>query len=170
MNKIIRGKTKKYGDNINTDIISPPAYMELPIKDAAKYSMSPIDIDFAANVARGDIFVAGNNMGSGSSRETAPLILKELGINVIIAKSFARIFYRNCMNVGIVALECPDTDKITMGDSLEINLGDGTIKNITKNEQYNCSKIPNHLLNMVSCGGLVEYIKNKKAVDMNKEA
>ena len=91
----IKGRSLKYGDNINTDIISPPAYMELPIKEAAKYTMAPVDADFASKCQQGDIFVAEKNLGSGSSRETAPLMLKELGIKTIVAKSFARIFYRN---------------------------------------------------------------------------
>ncbi len=103
MEKII-GRALKYGDNINTDIISPPAYMELSITDASKYAMSPIDTEFAKVCLEGDIFVAENNLGSGSSRETAPLTLKVLGIKTIIAKSYARIFYRNCINLGILAV------------------------------------------------------------------
>ena len=99
------GKALKYGDNINTDIISPPAYMELPIEEAAKYAMYPIDPDFAKRCNPGDIFVTENNCGSGSSRETAPLALRQLGIRTILAKSYARIFYRNCINLGILAIE-----------------------------------------------------------------
>ena len=106
----ISGRALKYGDNINTDIISPPAYMELSIKEAAKFTMSPIDTEFAKNSKPGDIFVAEKNLGSGSSRETAPLMLKELGIKTIIAKSYARIFYRNCINLGILAIQCDLTE------------------------------------------------------------
>lgn len=112
---MIRRKVWKYGDNINTDIISPPAYMELPISEAAKYTMSPIDENFAKEFKKGDIFVAGKNLGSGSSRETAPLTLYELGVRTIVAKSFARIFYRNAVNIGILAIVCHETDKINMG-------------------------------------------------------
>ena len=98
---IIEGKVWKYGDNINTDIISPAIYMERSVAEAAKYTMSPIDETFGTEYKPGDIFVAERNLGSGSSRETAPLVLKELGVKTIVAKSYARIFYRNCINVGI---------------------------------------------------------------------
>lgn len=161
--EIINGRSLKYGDNINTDIISPPAYMELPIKEAAKYAMSPVDTEFAGLVRPGDIFVAENNLGSGSSRETAPLTLKALGINTIVAKSYARIFYRNCINLGILAIECPDTDRIDKLDELEVDATGGVIRNITKNEQYACGKIPPHIMQLVSFGGLVESLKIKLA-------
>ncbi len=160
MQKII-GKAWKYGDNINTDIISPPAYMELSVKDAAKYAMSTVDTDFAKNCKPGDIFVAEHNLGSGSSRETSPLTLRELGITTIIAKDYARIFYRNCINVGILAIECADTDKISNFDQLEIDCTAGTIKNISKNETYSCDKIPEHIMALVSCGGMVNYLEQK---------
>lgn len=155
------GRAMKYGDNVNTDIISPPAYMELPIAEAAKYALSPIDTEFAKNVKPGDIFVAENNLGSGSSRETAPLTLKTLGIQTIIAKSFARIFYRNCMNIGIVAIECDDTDKISQDDILDVDFSKGIIKNETTGQTYNCSKVPEHLISLISCGGLVDYLREK---------
>ena len=161
--KEIKGKALKYFDNINTDIISPPAYMELSISEAAKYAMSTIDEDFSKKVAPGDIFVAENNLGSGSSRETAPLTLKELGIEAIVAKSFARIFYRNCINLGLLAIECDETDKIGYNDQLEILADKGLIINHTKNEQYSFSPIPKHILDLVTVGGLVESLKLKKA-------
>jgi 3-isopropylmalate/(R)-2-methylmalate dehydratase small subunit len=156
---IIRGSVWKYGDNINTDIISPPRYMELSIEEASKYAMSPIDPDFSTKFKKGDILVAGYNFGPGSSRETSPLSLKYLGVNVIIAKSFARIFYRNSINVGILVLECPDTDKIKDHDVLEIDYQKGRIKNVTKNEVYPCSEIPKHLMKLIELGGLVPYLK-----------
>ena len=105
MTKYLQGRALKYGDNINTDIISPPSYMELSIDEAAQYALSTVDTDFTTVCQPGDIFVAENNLGSGSSRETAPLTLRALGIRTIIAKSYARIFYRNCINVGILAIE-----------------------------------------------------------------
>jgi len=157
----IKGKVWKYGDNINTDIISPPAYMELSTKDASKYAMSPIDTSFANKFEAGDLLVAGNNFGSGSSRETAPLTLKFLGVNVIIAKSFARIFYRNCINLGILAIETPDTDNIDTDDVLEVNYQIGEIINVTKNQRYKCTIIPNHIMEIVNAGGLVEYLKKR---------
>jgi 3-isopropylmalate/(R)-2-methylmalate dehydratase small subunit len=157
----IKGKVWKYGDNINTDIISPPAYMELSTKDASKYAMSPIDPDFASNFEKGDLLVAGHNFGSGSSRETAPLTLKYLGVDIIIAKDFARIFYRNCINLGILALESPDTDDIEKGDILEVNYQKGEIINVTKDKRYKCTIIPDHLMRIINAGGLVEFLKKR---------
>ena len=160
----ITGRALKYGDNINTDIISPPAYMELSMEEAAKYAMSPVDPSFAATVQPGDIFVAEQNLGSGSSRETAPLTLKILGIRTIVAKSYARIFYRNCINLGILAIECQDTDKISKFDRLEVDTQAGQIQNLTTGESYPCSKIPPHIMELVSQGGLVESLKHKLGV------
>ena len=159
--KNIQGRALKYGSNINTDIISPPAYMELSMEEAAKYAMSPVDPSFAAAVRPGDILVAENNLGSGSSRETAPLTLKILGIQTIVAKSYARIFYRNCINLGILAIECPETGKISKFDELEIDTEHGILQNRTTGESYPCGKIPPHIWQLVSCGGLVESLKQK---------
>ncbi|MDK2918212.1 MAG: 3-isopropylmalate/(R)-2-methylmalate dehydratase small subunit [Candidatus Petromonas sp.] len=160
--KIIKGSVWKYGDNINTDIISPPAYMELSIAEASKYAMSPIDPEFSTKFNKGDILVAENNFGSGSSRETAPLTLKHLGVDIIIAKSFARIFYRNAINLGILVLECNETHKIEDRDELEVNYLEGEIKNITKNETYKCSKMPEHIMKIINAGGLVPFLKEYK--------
>ncbi|MHB8061605.1 MAG: LeuD/DmdB family oxidoreductase small subunit [Ruminiclostridium sp.] len=161
MNNLIQGRVLKYGDNINTDIISPPQYMELSIAEAAKYCMSAVDSDFSTKVEKGDIMVAGSNFGSGSSRETSPLTLKYLGVSAIVAKFFARIFYRNAINLGIPVIECGETDKIRENDEIEINLEQGVIKNITKNEYYTCSKIPPHILSLINDGGLVPFLKRK---------
>ncbi len=158
---LIEGRALKYGDNINTDIISPPAYMELPIEQAAKMAMSPVDETFASTVRPGDIFVAENNLGSGSSRETAPLTLKALGIRTIIARSYARIFYRNCINLGILAVECPETNRISRFDQLSLDTEAGLLRNLSTGETYRCDKIPPHILELVSCGGLVESLKKK---------
>jgi|LGOV01.1.fsa_nt_gb 3-isopropylmalate/(R)-2-methylmalate dehydratase small subunit len=155
----IKGKVWKYKDNINTDIISPPAYMELTIQEAAKYAMYPIDETFGIKYKSGEIFVAENNLGSGSSRETAPLTLRELGVRTIIAKSYARIFYRNCINVGILAIECGETDKISKGDEIEVDYENGVIKNLTKNEEYGCKKIPSHIMQLVNNGGLLPTLQ-----------
>lgn len=160
--KLINGKVWKYGDNINTDIISPPAYMELNIEEASKYAMSVIDPQFSTKFQKGDILVAEDNFGSGSSRETAPLTLKHLGVDIIIAKSFARIFYRNAINLGVLALECSETHKIEDRDELEVNYLEGYIKNITKDEIYKCSKIPEHLMQIINTGGLVDYLREYK--------
>lgn len=159
MSTKITGKVLKYGDNINTDIISPPQYMELSIEEASKYSMSAIDPNFSTKIRKGDIIVAGANFGSGSSRETSPLTLKYLGTGAIIAKFFARIFYRNAINVGIPVIECSEADKIEDGDKIEVNIQEGVINNITKNETYQCSKIPPHILELINVGGLVPYLE-----------
>lgn len=161
MTKFPQGRALKYGDNINTDIISPPAYMELPVTEAAAYAMSPIDPDFVKNCRPGAIFVAENNLGSGSSRETAPLTLKQLGITTVIAKSYARIFYRNCINLGILALECQDTDKIAYHDLLTVDYQRGLIRNETKQESYRCAPIPGHIMAIIHCGGLFGYLEQK---------
>lgn len=165
MTKILSGKAHKYGDNINTDIISPPQYMELTVEEAAQYSMSAVDPHFAESVCKGDFFVAGANLGSGSSRELAPLTLKYLGISAVIAKFFARIFYRNVINIGLVALECPDADKIHTGDELEIQVEKGIITNKTSGETYQCTPLPSHILDLVEAGGLVPYLKKEMNLD-----
>ncbi|MDR2771648.1 MAG: 3-isopropylmalate dehydratase [Clostridiales Family XIII bacterium] len=160
MERIIKGKALKYGDNINTDIISPPQYMELSIADAAVHAMRAVDPDFHVKAKDHSIFVAGANLGSGSSRETAPLTLKYLGTEVVIARFFARIFYRNCINLGIPAIECPEADKISEGDALVIDLELGAIENISKNECYRCGKIPAHIFELIEAGGLIGYLHN----------
>ena len=158
---IIKGRVLKYGDNINTDIISPPQYMELSIADAAKYAMTAVDADFPTKMRSGDIMVAGANFGSGSSRETSPLTLRYLGVGAIVAKFFARIFYRNAINLGIPVIECAETDKISDLAEIEIDLASGMINNLTKNESYKCSKIPPHIMELVADGGLVPYLKKR---------
>jgi 3-isopropylmalate/(R)-2-methylmalate dehydratase small subunit len=159
LDSVIRGRVHKYGDNINTDIISPPQYMELDIAEAAKYAMSAIDPEFPKKVQKGDILVAGANFGSGSSRETSPLTLKYLGVGAIVAKFFARIFYRNAINLGIPVIECAQADHIADGDQIEIDLEQGLIVNLTKEQRYACSKIPPHILAVIGEGGLVPYLK-----------
>ena len=105
---MVKGKVWKYGNNINTDIIAPPESIELSVKEAAAWSMRNVDPEFAGAYQPGDIFVAEHNLGSGSSRETAPLMLKELGVRVLVAMDYAQIFYRNCINVGMIPVECPN--------------------------------------------------------------
>lgn len=161
MERKIKGKALKYGDNINTDIISPPQYMELSIAESAQYAMSTIDPDFYKKINENTILVAGANFGSGSSRETSPLTLKYLGIKVIVAKFFARIFYRNSINLGLMLLECPRADEIREKDEIELDLMNGQIYNLTKNEVYDCSKIPDHILRLIEDGGLAENLKKR---------
>lgn len=168
MNTYIAGPVLKYGDNINTDIISPPQYMEMRLEEASRYTMGGIDPDFAEKCTENTILVAGYNFGSGSSRETAPLALKYLGIRLIIAKSFARIFYRNAINLGIVVLECGLTDGIQNGDILEVDPVLGTIRN--KNDVYLCQKMPEHILGIIANGGLAESIKKQIGGNENERS
>ena len=163
MESIRKGNAFCFGNNINTDIISPPQYMELTAEDAAKYAMSAVDPDFASSVKPGDLIVAGNNFGSGSSRELAPLSLRHLQIGAIVAKDFARIFYRNAINLGLPVVECADTDKIDKGDQLEIDFVNGTLRNLTKNETYTCSTLPPHILSLVQEGGLIASLKKERS-------
>ncbi len=156
------GKTHVFGDNINTDIISSPQYMELSSEEGARYAMSSVDSAFAARMRPGDIVVAGSNFGSGSSRELAPLSLRYLGVGAVVTKNFARIFYRNAINLGLPVVECGDTDKIRPGDMLFLDLMAGTIVNETRNETYHCSKLPSHILELVQKGGLIEMLKERR--------
>ena len=162
MEGIRKGNAYCFGDNINTDIISPPQYMELSAQDAAKYAMSAVDSEFASTVKPGDIIVAGNNFGSGSSRELAPLSLCYLRIGAIVAKTFARIFYRNSINLGLPVVECAEVDKIKQGDLLEIDFISGSLRNLTKNEAYACGTLPPHILSLVQDGGLIASLKKER--------
>ncbi len=156
-----KGRAWVFGDNINTDIISPPQYMELSIEKAAPYCMQAVRPEFAGNVRAGDILVAGSNLGSGSSRETSPLTLKYLGIRVIVTKSYARIFYRNCMNLGIFALCCQEAGRIADGDELQVYPGEGKIVCTARNMQLECDLLPANLFKLVEEGGLLAYLASK---------
>ena len=157
----IRGNVWKYGNNINTDIISPPQYMELSYAEMAQHSMEGVDPEFSKKIKPGDILVAGANFGSGSSRETAPIALKLAGVGCIIAKFYARIFFRNAINIGLPVVECQDVDKIQEGDQLEVDLQNGKIINLTRQEEYQGSILPGHIMEIVDLGGLVPYLAQK---------
>ncbi|GAW92333.1 3-isopropylmalate dehydratase small subunit [Calderihabitans maritimus] len=159
--KVIKGRVWRYGDNINTDIISPGQYMQLPLEEQAKHAMEGIDPQFTSKVKPGDILVAGDNFGSGSSRETAPLVLKYNGIGAVIARSFARIFYRNAINVGLPVLELAEASEIQEGDELEIELITGRIKNLSRDKEYQASSLPEHLMAVIEAGGLEAYLAQK---------
>ncbi|PFO05039.1 3-isopropylmalate dehydratase [Bacillus sp. AFS076308] len=164
MSFVIRGRVWKYGDNINTDIISPGQYMSLPVDKQAEHAMEAVDPAFHEKVKPGDILVAGNNFGSGSSRETAQMVLKHHKIGAIIANSFARIFYRNSINVGLPVVEITDTSLIEEGDEIEIDLLAGKIINHTKQTEYKGTKLPEHLIEMVELGGLEPYLAKKLGI------
>jgi 3-isopropylmalate/(R)-2-methylmalate dehydratase small subunit len=162
-NTVIRGRVHKFGDNINTDLINPAQYMELSIEEMTKHAMEGVDPSFSLKVKPGDIMVAGKNFGSGSSRETAPVVIKNSGISVVIAEFFARIFYRNAINIGLKVLTCPEVNEISDGDELEVDLVNGVIHNISSGKRHTCSKLSDNIIEMVNDGGLIEHlIKSKK--------
>jgi len=157
----IKGKVWKFGNDINTDLIIAGKY-KLSITDIdelSRHAMEALIPDFAKKIKKGDLVVAGRNFGCGSSREQAPLVLKHIGVGAVIAESFARIFYRNAINIGLPVIECKETNKIANGDLLEVSLSEGHIKNLTKNEVYEFKPIPQALLEILVSGGLVSYVK-----------
>ena len=157
------GKAWVFGDNIDTDVLAPGLYMKGPLEDLAAHCLEVVDPDFASIVKKGDVIVGGNNFGIGSSREQAVEVLKLLGVRTLIAKSFAGIFFRNTLNLGVVALVCDDAGKISPGDRIATDPANGIIINQTKNETYHCDPLPDQLLEMVTDGGLVEHLEKKLA-------
>lgn len=157
-------KIYKYKDNVDTDVIIPARYLNsFDAKELASHAMVDIDPTFASTVEKGDIIVAGQNFGCGSSREHAPLCLKTAGVKCVIAKSFARIFYRNSINIGFPIMECEDAaDKIEKGDEVEVDFSTGVITNKTKNETYQSQPFPEFLQKMIDADGLVNYVNSKK--------
>jgi len=155
----LRGKAFKFGDGISTDLIIAGKYAHLRsnLPELAKHAMEDANPEFVKLVKPGDFIVAGSNFGLGSSREHAPLVIKMAGVSAILAKSFARIFFRNAINQGVPALIC-QTDGIAEGDNLEINLEEGIIRNVTKNESYSFTKIPPTMLSILNEGGLIHYV------------
>lgn len=160
----IEGKVWKYGDNIDTDVIIPARYLNtFDPKELASHCMVDIDETFAQNVQEGDIMVGGQNFGCGSSREHAPIAIKASGVPVIIAASFARIFYRNGINVGLPLLEIgPDADRIHNGDRLRVDLSTGKIEDLTTGETFQAPPLPGFIQDIAKAGGLVNYVKEKK--------
>ena len=156
-----RGKAFVYGDDINTDVLAPGAYLKYSPEEMSKHCLESIDPDFVNKVRPGDIVVGGNNFGVGSSREQAAASLVILGVRYVIAKSFARIFYRNAFNLGLTPLICEDCKKINHQDTLEVNPKKGTINNLTQKSVFNTNSVPEHLLRIVNAGGLLAELKNK---------
>lgn len=155
------GTVLKYGDNVDTDVIIPARYLNtIDKKELASHCMEDIDSDFTKKVKNGDIMVAGFNFGCGSSREHAPIAIKESGISLVIAKSFARIFYRNSINIGLAIVECPAAaDAIANGDEVEADLDNGVILDKTTGESFKTEPFPQFIQNIITNGGLVESIK-----------
>ncbi|ODS36039.1 MAG: 3-isopropylmalate dehydratase [Candidatus Altiarchaeales archaeon WOR_SM1_86-2] len=160
MNKKIKGRVWRFGDNIDTDQIIPAEYLVMSDpKELGRHAFEKVRPEFAEKVKEGDVIVAGTNFGCGSSREHAPRALIGCGISCVIAKSFARIFYRNSINIGLPLVECDaDADE---NDVLEINFEKGRIKNLTKNREFEFKSLPEFLLNLIDSGGLVEYTKSQ---------
>lgn len=158
-----RGFVHKYGNNVDTDVIIPARYLNTANhKELAAHCMEDIDKDFVNKVKKGDIMVGGENFGCGSSREHAPIAIKESGISCVIASSFARIFYRNSINIGLAILECDEASKkIDNGDEVEVDFDSGIITNITKNESYKAEPFPEFIKNIINSNGLLNSIKNK---------
>ncbi|OGP65761.1 MAG: 3-isopropylmalate dehydratase small subunit [Deltaproteobacteria bacterium RBG_16_42_7] len=160
---ILKGRTWKFGDNIDTDAIIPARYLNTSDpKELAKHVMEDAEKEFPNKVRVGDIIIAGNNFGCGSSREHAPLAIKAAGISAVIAKSFARIFYRNAFNIGLPIFESEGaSERISEGDVIEIDADKGRIRNITKSEEYAAKPIPPFMQELISAGGLIEWTKKK---------
>jgi len=155
------GRAWVYGDDINTDLLAPAAYLKGAMEDAARHCLEDLDADFASLVRAGDVFVAGENLGIGSSREQAPQALQILGIRTVLAKSFGRIFYRNALNLGMPTLVCPNTDRIRSGDRLRVDATAGVVHNLSTGEDLPCESLPDHLMEMVADGGLIPHLKKK---------
>ena len=159
----VEGKVWRYGDNIDTDVIIPARYLNsFDPKELASHCMEDIDESFAKNVKEGDIMVGGRNFGCGSSREHAPVSIKAAGIPVIIASSFARIFYRNGINIGLPLMEIgDDVEKIKAEDRLRVDTSTGTIENLTTGDVFHAHPLPGFVQEIAKAGGLINYIKNK---------
>jgi 3-isopropylmalate/(R)-2-methylmalate dehydratase small subunit len=157
---MLKGRAFKFGNNISTDHIIPGRYAHLRsnLPELATHVMEDADPDFAARVSKGDFIVGGNNFGLGSSREHAPLVIKMAGVSAILAKSVARIFFRNAINLGLPVLIC-NTDGIDDGDELEVDLAKGTVHNKTKGEKLAFSRLPKVMLDILNKGGLIPYIQ-----------
>jgi 3-isopropylmalate/(R)-2-methylmalate dehydratase small subunit len=159
----MKGKVWKFGDDIDTDIIIPGRYLVLTNeKELAKHLMEGIDPQFPKKVNNGDIIVAGKNFGCGSSREHAPIAIKASGISAVVAESFARIFYRNSINIGLPLLKCIDISKhISQGDEIEINMEKGILKDLNTSEEFKIEKLPEFMLKILNKGGLIPYLKDQ---------
>ena len=163
MNMHIEGRAHKYGDNVDTDVIIPARYLNIADKkELASHAMEDIDGEFINKVKPGDIMLAGENFGCGSSREHAPMVLKESGIACIIASSFARIFYRNAINIGLPIIECPEASKgIEQGDEVEVDFDSGIIYNLTRGTQFKGQAFPEFMQKIIQAEGLINYINQK---------
>jgi len=159
----LKGKVHKFGADVDTDVIIPARYLNVSEpSELAKHCMEDIDSEFLTKIAQGDVIVATTNFGCGSSREHAPLAIKACGISCVIAQSFARIFFRNAINIGLPLLECAEAvDEMETGDVLELDLSHGEINNISKHKKFIASPYPEFMMGIINAGGLIEYTKDK---------
>lgn len=157
------GRAWVYGDDIDTDVMAPSAYLMKPEDEVVQHCMEAVDPDFARSVSEGDVFVAGENLGVGSSREQAPQNLYALGIRFVLARSFGRIFYRNALNLGLPALVCAETGRIRTGDEVRVDPVAGRVDNLSTGETLECEPLPPHLVDMIRDGGLIPHLKKKLA-------
>ncbi len=165
------GRAFAFGDNVDTDVLAPGLYMKKSIEVIAEHCLEALDPKFATTVRPGDVVVGGENFGMGSSREQAAQALRHLGVTVIVAKSFAGLFFRNCINLGVAPVECAETGRIKSGDLLAVDPIAGTIENKTRNETYKGVGIPAHLVEMVRDGGLIPHLeKRAKAGKLGRTA
>jgi 3-isopropylmalate/(R)-2-methylmalate dehydratase small subunit len=160
---IFRGRVHKYGADVNTDVIIPARYLTMNTpKELAPHCMEDLDPDFAKRVRPGDIIMATTNFGCGSSREHAPIAIQGAGVSCVIAETFARIFFRNSINLGLPVVECPEAmDGSEAGDELEVHLTSGTIRNLTKNKEFQARPYDPFMIELLQAGGLVEYTKRR---------
>lgn len=164
---VLQGKAFKFGDNISTDHIAPGRLFHLRsnLPELAKHVLEDADSEFASKMSKGDFVVGGNNFGLGSSREHAPQIIKIAGVGAVLAKSFARIFYRNAINIGLLLIEC-DTDKIDAGDELEVDIKQGFVYNKTQDIKLPFPPLPDVMIKLLNEGGLIEHIKKHGDFDL----
>ncbi|MCL6612157.1 MAG: 3-isopropylmalate dehydratase small subunit [Peptococcaceae bacterium] len=163
----LRGRTWKFGNDVDTDVIIPARYLNTSDpKELAVHCMEDADPRFPAGVKPGDIIVAGKNFGCGSSREHAPIAIKAAGVSCVIAKTFARIFYRNAFNIGLPIFESPEAaDRIGEGDEVAVDVEAGVIRNITRNETYRATQVPPFMQQIIAAGGLINYVAERMKRD-----
>ncbi len=157
------GRAWVFGDDVDTDVLAPGKYMKSSIEELSRHCLEAVEPEFAASVRVGDVVVGRRNFGAGSSREQAPQALKHLGVAAVVAESFAGLFYRNAMNLGLAVVVCSDAGKIRAGDRLRVDPGAGRIENLTHHEVLSCEPIPAHLMQMLEDGGLMASLEKRLA-------
>ncbi len=163
------GRAWVFGDDIDTDVLAPGLYLKGPVEELAKHCLESVDPAFAPGVADGDVVVGGRNFGLGSSREQAAQALKMLGVAAVVAKSFGGIFYRNALNLGLVAVVCPAIGGVKPNDILSVDARAGCIENHTQSDRYDCEPLPDHLMSMIENGGLIAHLELRLAAKRKTE-